>query len=212
MFRTYLFLFSFLAATFSGQAHGGELAVESVVSMPEVHGFLGADRLGQAHPDAPAELAQFGRLVGIWEAQTEIKAQDGAWVRTEPAVWIWKYTLGGFATQDLWIQPKDHLPSYLKSLGRTYLLTSLRLFEPSSNRWRIAWATNGAGQGAGQDFGTFTAVAQGDDMVLTGSSSYGKQRVTFSEVTESSFVWTSEYSPKDGEWMAVMRVRAQRRE
>ena len=212
MSKTYLFLAILFAATFSGPAHGGELKVENVISMPEVRGFLGAERLGKAHPEAPAELAQFGRLVGIWKTETEMRAQDGSWVRTEPAVWVWKYTLGGFATQDLWIQPKDHLPGYLKSLGRTYLLTSLRVFEPSSSRWQIAWAANGAGQGAGQDFGTFTAVAQGGDMVLTGSSSYGKQRITFSEITDSSFMWTSEYSPAEGEWMAVMKVRAQRQE
>lgn len=209
--KTYLFLASLFAATPSAPASSGGLSVEKVVSMPEVRSFLGDQRLGKPHPEAPAQLAQFGRLVGIWAAETEMRAQDGTWVRSEPAVWIWKYTLGGFATQDLWIHPEDHLPAYLKSLGRPYLLTSLRVFDPATSQWRIAWVANGAGQAGGQDFGTFTASARGDDMVLTGSSAFGKQRVTFSNVTESSFEWTSEYSRDGASWHAVMRVRARRK-
>lgn len=179
--------------------------------IPEVRAFLSAGGLGVTHSEAPEELAQFGRLVGIWEATQEFRAQDGSWVPGAPALWIWKYTLGGFATQDLWLHTADHLPSYLQSLGRPYLLTALRVFEVSSKTWRVAWAANGAGGSPGADFGTFTATSHDGDMVLEGESSYGKQRITFSDITGDSFLWTSEYSQDGAAWTAVMRVQARRR-
>jgi hypothetical protein len=181
------------------------------LTIPEVRNFLAAGGLGSAHAQAPEELAQFGRLVGIWDAQQEVRAADGSWVPGAPALWVWKYTLGGFATQDLWLHTTENLPSYLASLGRPYMLTGLRIFEVSSGQWRVAWAANGAGQSPGADFGTFDAPARDNDMVLEDESSFGKQRVTFSDITDDSFVWTSEYSRDGDTWMAVMRVTASRR-
>ena len=208
---TYMLLTSLLMIVVAQPLPGAELSVDEVLARPEVRSFLADGSLGQPHPEAPAEIAQFGRLVGIWKAQAEMKAQDGSWIAGAEAVWIWKYALGGFATRDLWIHPEDHLPVYLGALGRSYLLTSLRLLEVGTGQWQIAWAANGAGKAGGADFGTFTAKAAGDDMVLTGSSVFGQQRVTFSKITETSFQWLSEYS-QDGEaWIAVMRVRAQRK-
>ncbi len=199
-----------LMVFFASPAVSAELSVDRVLALPEVQSFLGDGQLGKPHPQAAGEVAQFGRLVGIWRAQLEMRAQDGSWVPGPEGVWIWKYALGGFATQDLWIHPDDHLPVYLQALGRSYLLTSLRVFDPGAKNWRIAWAANGAGQAGGMDFGTFTASAQEDNMVLEGSSEYGKQRITFSDITEESFEWLSEYSQTGADFMAIMRVRARR--
>ena len=46
-----------------------------------------------------------------------------------PALWVWKYSLGGFAVQDLWYQPEDGLPVYLADLGHDYALTALRVYD-----------------------------------------------------------------------------------
>ena len=186
------------------------LSVEHVLALDEVRSFLGQQALKEANPRAPAQTREFGRLVGVWEVDLEMRGQDGRWHPGGQAVWIWKHALGGFAIQDLFIHPKDHLPVYLKSLDRTYLLTSVRVYEPASSQWQVAWAANGAAQAGGPDFGTFTASTAGDDVVMRGSSSFGEQRVTFSEITSGSFVWTSEYSRDGKEWMAVLRMRARR--
>ena len=178
---------------------------------PEIANFLGADGFGAPNAAAPAETQTFGRLVGLWDARPEMRAQDGSWVEQAPALWAWQYTLDGFATQDLWFHSADHLPSYIASLGRSYLLTGLRVFEPASGMWRVAWAANGAGAAAGMDFGTFEGTIEEGNVVLREESQWGHQRVTFSEVTESSFLWTSEMSRNGEEWATVMRVRAKRR-
>lgn len=178
---------------------------------PQIANFLGADGFGAPHESAPEETSGFGRLVGLWDAALEMRAKDGSWVQDAPALWAWQYALDGFATQDLWFHSTDHLPSYMAEFGRPYLLTGLRIFEASSGKWRVAWAANGAGTSAGMDFGTLDGTVEDGNVILTSVSEWGHQRITFSEITESSFLWTSEMS-RDGEsWMAMMRVRATRR-
>ena len=180
-------------------------------AIPQVRSFLGESGFGSLHPAAPSEGEQFGRLVGIWEASQKIRTQDGRWVDGAPALWTWKYALDGFATQDLWLHTEDHLPSYLASLERAYLLTGLRIFEASSGRWRIAWAANGGGKSPGADFGTLDGESVEGDLVLSGESPYGKQRIVFSEITPSSFKWSSSFSQDGEEWTEIMRVEARRR-
>lgn len=180
-------------------------------ALTEVRDFLAAG-WGRAHPQAPAGLAHFARLVGTWDARPEIRAQDGTWHDDAPALWLWKFTLGGFAIQDLWLHGEQHLPAYLAKLGRAYLLSSVRTFDAKTGTWHSAWAANGGGQGPGMDFGTLSGKEEHGRLVLYGESAYGRQRVIFSDITQRSFLWTSEFS-QDGEtWTAVMRVHATRRE
>ncbi len=47
-------------------------------------------------------------------------------------------------------------------------------------------------------------------MVMLSDSPYGKQRVTFSEITETSFRRSSESSQDGEQWTEVMRVEARR--
>ena len=158
-------------------ARSEEAAYPDHREIPQVQAFLGDGDLGVPHEAAPPELAQFGRLVGIWEARLKMRGQNGAWVEGAPALWIWKYALDGFATQDLWIHTADHLPAYLQAL--------------CSRRPR--WARSNG------------------DMVMNSKSEFGLQRVTFSDISETGFTWSSEYSRDGEQWMEVMRVEAKRR-
>ncbi|MBT8335641.1 MAG: hypothetical protein KJO11_03490 [Gemmatimonadetes bacterium] len=176
-----------------------------------VRDFLPLDGFGERHPDAPAELDQFGQLAGIWTGQQEMRTQDGGWMEVGPALWAWRYALGGFAVRDLWFQAADQLPAYLGNLGRDYLLSGTRIYSPASNRWEIAWIANGLSQAPGQDFGIFQATWEDDRIVMTSPEGASPQRVTFSDFTPDSFLWTSEFSQDGGQsWIAVMRVRATR--
>ena len=195
---------------------GGRLVSQEWVypdpeSIPEVAAFLGAGDFGAAHPKASSEIEGFGRLVGIWEAEQEIRKRDGSWVEGAPALWVWKYVLGGFATQDLWLHTREHLPVYLEALDRSYMLTALRTYDSANKQWQIAWVANGGESSPGQNFGTLTGKTIDGNLILEGESSFGKQRITFSDITEESFRWTSEFSQDGVEWNAVMRVKARRR-
>jgi len=193
----------------------GPLAAENEADpreIPAIRRFLGTG-LGSPHAEAPAELRQFGRLVGIWSVEQELRRQDGEWVAGAPGIWVWKYALDGFAVTDLWFQPADGLPVYMADLGRDYLLSAIRIFETSSGKWRVAWMANGAGKTPGADFGTFEAVLQDGDIVMSSprTKGMGLQRIVFYEIGEDSFRWRSEYSRDDGEtWVTVMRMHGRR--
>jgi hypothetical protein len=77
---------------------------------------------------------------------------------------VWRYALGGFATQESWFQSADRLPFHLGDLGRDYLLSGTRIHSPASSRWEIAWTANGPAQTPGADFGTFHAATGPPDL------------------------------------------------
>ncbi len=186
--------------------HGAEDSV--------IRAFLGPDGVGARHAGAPVEIDQFGRLVGVWRAQQEVLTETGTWRREPAALWVWQWTLGGFATTDLWYQDAQSLPSYLEGLGRPYMLSAIRVFDRGRNTWQVAWMTNGGGAGPGADFGVFTGHTIGGDIVMSDpgtESAVGRQRVVFSDIDANRFRWRSEYSQDGGTtWTVVMRVDATR--
>ena len=193
-----------------GPAQAGEPS--SCATPAPVQQFL-AEGPGTPHAEAPEELQQFGRLVGLWTVETEMATRDGGWVAGAPGIWAWKYTLDGFAVTDLWFQPQDRLPAYMAQLGRDYHLRSSRVFDVAGERWRVSWMANGAGRGPGMDFGTFTARMEGEELVMTSDDTggMGLQRVVFSDFSDDGFRWRSEFSRDDGKsWTTIMRMRATR--
>jgi len=195
----------------SGLAHAAGLPSDPM-TVPAVKSFIGGG-FGAKHPDAPAQLEQFGRLAGLWKVEQELRRKNGEWAQGAPGLWAWKYTLGGFAVTDLWFQPADGLPVYMADLGRDYLLSAVRIFEVRSGKWRVAWMSNGAGKTSGMDFGTFEAVGENDEIIMNAPpvEGMGLQRIVFSGISDSSFRWRSEYSQDDGKtWAAIMRMHATR--
>ncbi len=200
-------------STVSAYAQGvSEEPYDDPLDILAVRQFLGDGSFGQRHPDAPVELEQFGRLAGIWITEQELRQMDGSWVTETPGLWVWKYGIDGFAVQDLWYQNEANLPRYMGNLGRDYLLTAMRVFDVRQGKWQVYWLANGGGKSPGEDFGTFTASLEEERLVMSGPpSDFGLQRVIFSDFTEDSFQWQSEFSRDKGEtWTAVMRVRAKR--
>jgi len=182
------------------------------MTIPAVKSFL-EEGFGVRHPDAPAQLEQFGRLAGLWKVEQELRRRNGEWAPGAPGIWAWKYTLGGFAVTDLWFQPADGLPAYMSDLGRDYLLNAIRIFEVGSGKWRVAWMSNGAGKTPGMDFGTFEAVTEKEEIIMNAPpvDGMGLQRIVFSDISDSSFRWRSEYSQDEGTtWTAIMRMYATR--
>lgn len=189
---------------------------DRIMEDPVVRNFIGPGGLGAQHPDAPPETSQFGQLVGIWRADQEILTRNGEWAAQPSAIWIWKYILGGYATQDLWYQNKANLPAYLGISGRDYLLTGIRVFDPGKNRWQIGWASNAAGKTPGNTAGSFDAQMVNGELIMSGppiKAEQGEvlQRVIFSEFSSDRFKWRSEFSQDGGRtWVAVMRLNAVR--
>ena len=175
--------------------------------------LVGETGFGARHPDAPAEIEQFGRLVGVWSVEQELRKRDLSWLKQTTGVWVWKYAVGGFALQDLWYQNEKRLPSYMEGLGHDYQLTALRVFDPSAGKWKVAWASNSAGGGSGAVFGEFEAQEENGEIVMRGpgAENVGLQRIVFYDISDDLFRWRSEYSQDNGEtWIEIMRLTAHR--
>lgn len=175
--------------------------------------LVGTGGFGARDENAPDEIQQFGRLVGVWRVEQEIRMRDGSW-RKEPAgVWVWKYAVGGFGVQDLWYQNAERLPSYIGNLGHDYLLTALRVYDPASKSWKVAWISNSGGGEGGAVFGEFEAKEESGEIVMRGPANekVGPQRIVFHNFTDNGFNWKSEYSRDGGKtWLEVMRLTAHR--
>lgn len=191
------------------------LSAQNKLDNPTIEAFLGTSGFGNPHDQAPKEIEQFGQLAGMWQVKQEMLGQDGEWQPAPPAVWVWRYTLGGFVVQDLWFQAVDELPAYLADLGRDYLLSSTRVFDPHQGHWNVAWVANGGGTAPGQDFGTFIGLFDNGEITMSAPAikGVGLQRVVFSYIEQNSFRWRSDYSRDDGKtWTTVMRMVATRME
>jgi hypothetical protein len=165
---------------------------------------------GTPHPDAPEELALFGRLAGAWDAEMSIIQDDGTFPETPTsALWTFRYILDGHAVQDHWTSPApdDPVGDDPRQFG-----TGLRVYNPAEDHWEMAWISTS------QPFvTTFEAHPHGDGgIVMMGEHPTGHpSRTTFYEVKDDSFSWKLELQGLGEDpdaWIEVARIRAVRRE
>ena len=167
---------------------------------------------GGPAPELAEKLQLYAFLVGDWE--TRILAYDEHGARHESrgeihAGWV----LEGRAIQDVWLTPPrserragEPLPA-LPVTGAWYG-TTLRVYEPASDSWRITW-TDPATHFRAEQVGR----AQGRDVVQLGSLPDGTQlRWSFTEIERDSFHWIGEVSADRGAtWQRQVEVFAKRR-
>ncbi len=160
-------------------------------------------RVSSLHLDAPPETYHFGQFVGSWSIQDETLQADGSWLEGEEAEWIWYYILDGFAIQDDWIAPARHLPA--GENGRQYG-TNLRIYNPQTDAWELAWLSN-----TGKTVDVYDATGTAEEVIMTRTLPNGRgQRITFFDITPSSFEWKMEVEQPDTTWQEVYRIHATR--
>jgi hypothetical protein len=153
---------------------------------------------------APPELAEFGRLVGVWKCIGERRDKDGTWVKSaEPSTWTWFYSLGGRAVQDI----------FEPAVGGGAVGTNVRIYDPQARAWEIQWVT-----GALSYFERITARREGETMVLRGEVTRSAQvppharKITFFDIGPDAFEWKYEATrPKtDKGWQEFSRLHCKR--
>jgi hypothetical protein len=173
------------------------------LSFPEVLHALG--------PDAEREpkLALYSWLIGEWAMEITTILEDGTTHRGHGEIYA-GWVLQGRAIQDVWMIPRlrDRKPGreQLPGAGNWYG-TTLRIFDPGLDAWRILWndpATNYFAQQIGR--------ARGRDIVQEGPDPRGgTMRWTFAEIEPaSSFHWTAERTGDDKNWRKEVDIRARR--
>jgi hypothetical protein len=158
----------------------------------------------EPHPDLPAEHRIFGPFIGSWDLVVTWYAEGGSIRRQENGEWHFAWVLEGRAVQDVWIVPpraERQSHSDLYEYG-----TSLRFFDPALSVWRSTWI--GPGQRAVH---VFVARKIGGEVVLE-TTLEGGQRMqwTFSDVTDTSFVWRNRRETEAG-WVLTQDFQARRR-
>ena len=90
---------------------------------------------GEAHPDAPEELAQFDFLIGDFTISGHAWV-GGQWSPPRPgpvARWNGRYILGGMAIQDEWFDPDPGLdPDSPRGVN-------VRMWDAEADEWDMMW-------------------------------------------------------------------------
>lgn len=167
---------------------------------PSSASIEGLDAAGP-NPALADRLNLFGQFVGNWTCEI-LRHQDGQ-VQRGTGEWHFGWVLDGRAVQDVFIVPARSEASQPREWG-----SSLRSFDPKTGTWFIAWV--GPVQGTLQ---TFTARAQGDEIVHEGTTADGRpSRWIFSDIKPDSFRWRSLVSSDRGaSWTVVQEIVATRR-
>lgn len=145
-------------------------------------------------PDRANAMALYGWLIGDWEMDAEVYADDGT-RHTGRGEIHFGWVLQGRAIQDVWILPG------------IFYGTTLRVYDPGLDAWHILWSDP-----LRQRYTRQIGRARGKDIVQEGKADTGAAiRWSFSEITPVSFLWRGERSFDDGAtWQLQSEFRARR--
>ena len=175
--------------------------------MTEFNKFHAALAAGGRAPEIPESADVYGWLVGDWKLEVlhywgqDVSARGLA--GEVHAGWV----LEGRAVQDVWIMPPRAARTSTLDKKWNMYGTTLRVFDPSIEAWRITW-TNPAGDHHEQQIGRRI----GAEIVQLGVRPNGTTtRWRFTEITPASFHWLGEALQPDGQtWTLEGEFRAVR--
>jgi len=167
------------------------------------------EEYGKLNPKAPPELSQFAFIIGKWRCDARVKGEDGRW-QPYQATWVGRYILDGYVIADEYrmTNPTGELIVH----GMNF-----RCYSAERKTWVMRWlSATGAfwlelgpeklgGVRVTPDTITFNIIDSFAPDALT--------RVTFSNIAESRFTWSSERSYDQGKtWTEFMIIEAHRTE
>jgi hypothetical protein len=172
--------------------------------------FTAALRAPGPAPELAEKLRLYGQFVGSWEAEALAFLPDRS---TRKHFWQIHFSrvLEGRAIQDVWITP----PRYGSRVGESQPWgrfsnqhgTSLRVYDPELDVWRVTWIDPAAGYRA-----DLVGRPDGDGIFQEGTGSDGAGlRWIFSDIGGRSFRWRAEVSRDAGaSWHKAIELHAQR--
>ena len=157
-------------------------------------------------PDRGDNMDLYGWLIGSWSLDVTEFDIDAA-TRHRTGEWHFGWTLEGRAIQDAWIVPERGKRSGDAVAEAQYYGTTLRIYDPRIEAWRIQWIDPVA-----QAYLAMIGRREGDDIVQLGHDGAGAlRRWSFSQITPDSFRWRGEVSRDEGQtWFLHMEYFARR--
>jgi len=159
-----------------------------VISTPGFPGLLAAP--GRS-PEIPEAADAYGWLVGSWELECLHYAGVAVRIRGEAHFgWV----LEGRAIQDVWIMPRRPEREGAGDKTNNMYGTTLRVWDPSIQAWRITWTNPVSGHREEQ-----VGRRSGKQIIQVGARPAGTPtRWRFTEITPDSFHWLGEALQPDG--------------
>lgn len=157
--------------------------------------------------EIPESSNAYGWLVGSWELEVlRYQGDDVSAVRIGGEAHF-GWVLEGRAIQDVWIMPRCSLRHADLEKTNNMYGTTLRVWDPTIQAWRINWINPVSGHREQQ-----IGRRVGKDIVQVGARADGTPtRWQFTEITADSFHWTGEALEPDGKtWKLEGEFRARR--
>ena len=156
-------------------------------------------------PEIPEVMDAYGWLIGSWELDVVGYDDAGNVIHSTGeahAGWV----LEGRAVQDVFINPRRSDRSPTSPKFANWYGTTLRIYDPSIQAWRVNWFNPHDGIRA-----ELIGRRRGKDIVQEGQFPDGtKIRWTYSDITEGSCLWRGERLEADGTWRLQVEFRAKR--
>jgi hypothetical protein len=157
-------------------------------------------------------LKLYDGLIGRWEAEARAFLPDGT---SRRHFWHIRFerVLEGRAIQDVWITPprEGRLVGLSEPWGRfeNQYGTTIRVYEPALEAWRVTWIDPCAGYRA-----ELIGRPRGSEIFQEGTGSDGTGlRWIFSDLRPDAFRWRAEVSNDGGaRWHVLIEMLAQRME
>lgn len=134
---------------------------------------------GLINPNAPKEVADYKKLIGICDCLSYRKDSDRKWGEPKKMTWTFKYILNGMAVQDETIKEDGNHTG------------SIRQFVADSAKWYVHWYSQNTPP---TQLPTWKGNKQGDSIVLykdqkAPNGMDGFSRLIFSEISNEGFTW-----------------------
>ena len=158
-------------------------------------------------PEIPESADVYGWLVGSWELEIlRYKTVDLSSQNMKGEVHF-SWVLEGRAIQDIWIMPQSADRQQDPDRANNMYGTTLRIWDPSIEAWRIRWANPVSGHEERQ-----TGRRVDTEIVQIGARLDGTAtRWRFTEIAANSFRWIGEALEPDGKtWKVEGEFRARR--
>jgi hypothetical protein len=156
--------------------------------------------------EVPAAADVYGWLIGSWELDVLHYLVDVSTENLKGEAHFAR-TLEGRAVQDVWIMPRRSERSSTLDKTRNMYGTTLRIWDPSIEAWRITWLDSVTGA-RDELIGRW----DGRDVAQVGTHADGTPiRWLFTEITSDSYLWTGEaFEPEGKTWTLKGKFRARR--
>jgi hypothetical protein len=149
--------------------------------------------------EIPESADAYGWLVGSWELDVRRYWKTDVSSRGIKGEAHFGWALEGRAIQDVWIMPRVADRTEVVDKQMNMYGTTLRVWDPSTQAWRITWI-NPAGEHREEQVGRRI----GADIVQIGARADGTPtRWRFTEITPDSFHWLGEALEADGRTWVV---------